>query len=161
MQCKQCSGTNEERAIECGWCGAGLRRPYPCDALGQWLERLEPEVVVSSTAWTVFVVLVCLVVVAPFALVGFDFVDGWIPAIAIVLGLVATVLGLSGLFAGRSIAKGRARFRSKVRPALEELYRETDMQRWRVGVLVHESLPRRSAISTHFIAGELPDGAED
>ncbi len=158
MQCKQCGNPNEDRAIECAACGAGLRRPYPYDALGTWLERLESEVNTSTKGlWTGLVVAAFTVIGAPFALVGFDVVNGWVPAFAIILGLVCTVMGLTALMSRLSMARGRERFRTKVHPALQELYRETDMQRWRVGVLIQESLPRRSAINLHFVAGELPD----
>jgi hypothetical protein len=159
MLCKQCSGDNDDRAIECGYCGAGLRRPYPYDALGEWLEELDFDSPGSNTIDTVLLVISIAVAAGVTGLLyRAEAIHGWVAAGALALGLIVVLMStVEILLSGFLVRRARARYRNEVAPSIDELRRETEMEPWRLVVVIHEALPKRSTVACHFLPSEASD----
>ena len=146
MQCKQCGGANDdERALECGYCGGVLRRAWPHDPVGKWLARLERRggdrwgwlqnaVAVGEAALAgglTALLWVTGLMSSPVALIGFG-LGAWI--------LLEALVSIAGPW---SVARARRRFRDGIGAELLRYRRDTGMEAWRFLVLVAESLPGR------------------
>jgi hypothetical protein len=164
MQCKQCRGENEERATQCGFCDAVLRRPYPYDPLGEWIASLERDVqrkisTPLSRALELFV-LVVVVVASPIGLTLLAqwlgiVPPGWVSTALFGLGMMCVAVAVRGF-----VPKSRPRHVDYV-DQIDEYRRTAGIEPWRMIVLVAESMPKRSLVRAHIldtIAARRADG---
>lgn len=162
MDCKQCGAGNDERAIECAFCGGVLRRAYPYDPMGEWLTGLEdkfdgirtPRSTAASVAWTV--IGIGLPVGVAVALRQAELIVGWFGIVATIVGVLAVMLGaLEFLPQGRGLTRVEQQ-RSAVFTELEQYRRGAEIERWRLAVMMTEALPRGSLLHQGVLAEDQP-----
>jgi len=160
MECKQCSAANDERAVECGYCGAQLRRPYVGDPLGKWLKELSDDFTERHVRFGFFVaVLGCSLVAAVAAGVAARVLLTWTMWWAIFLGVALSLL-LGGLvFCVESrveVRRRRAAFERDYWPRIQSFGETNGIKGWRLHVVAGETFTKWSLLRGYLLDHREP-----
>lgn len=161
MDCKQCGADNDERAIECGYCGAQVRRPYAGDPLGKWLSDLNADFFQRHCYhWLETSIIVAAPTIALIGFVVAYFVLAWGMGWAIFFGisLLCMNIGVATLFEYPLMVRRRRKaFEQENGPRIEKLCHGNGIKGWRLYVVAGETFTAKGFVRGYLYIVRVPE----